>query len=107
MSGDTCGIEKGDNIVVNGKKRTVKDYYFTSSDEPYVPNTDQLWLVFENGEKWKYDWTKVKGVKQRKKPKIKKRPIQHFDKEAVALAMKMLGIKGGRKCKSKKKRQKK
>lgn len=56
-------IKKGGYVTYLGIMKKVVNYYFTSSDTPYIPNTDQLILVFERGEKVKYNYETVKPMK--------------------------------------------
>ena len=64
MSGYVPDFIKKDGYV----KVKVKDFYFTSSDAPHVPNTDKLVLVLEGGTI--IDVHKVKPVgKERSKKK--------------------------------------
>ena len=58
-------IKKGGYVKVGRVKVKVKDYYFTSSDTPYVPNTDKLVLVLEGGES--IDAYRFKPVRKEKK----------------------------------------
>ena len=43
-------IEKGKKVLYKGVPYEVKNYYFTSSDTPYVPNDDKLVLVLRVGQ---------------------------------------------------------
>lgn len=62
-------IKKGGYVKVGHVKIKVKDYYFTSSDTPYVPNTDKLVLVLENGTSIAAYRVKPARKEKNKKPK--------------------------------------
>lgn len=40
-------VGRGCYIMLDGKRKVVKDYFFTSSDHPHVPNTDKFWVQLQ------------------------------------------------------------
>ena len=66
MSGENHGLKKGEHLLHKGKKKKVKDWYFTSTP---IHNTDEIVIEFTDGtDTGKDGWLYIKrrGAKHEK-----------------------------------------